>query len=198
MYIDLGLVNNVVIPFLRAVFSEHEHLQHLQLHVEWQAALLPRLARIAPRLETIAMGWSMYLLHNFYLSHCIDDKVEHLRRVLEESKGMKNITLPRYNCPGDEVVFKKVLGMIHVDYPHMAIVATDLGMEYELWRRSSNFQIRELVPKLNTTATTNVRKSQFWMRYLEPVVPHQKVSVTSGGNMKAISINPIFETEVVR
>lgn len=110
---------------------------------------------------------------------------------------MKNITLPRYNSPGDEIVFKNVLEMIQVDYPHITIVATDLGTDYELWRRSSNFQIRELVPKSNTTATTNCRKSQVWMRYLEPVAPHQKVSVTSGENMKVININPIFETEVV-
>ncbi|KAF9641200.1 hypothetical protein BFW01_g559 [Lasiodiplodia theobromae] len=194
---DIRMCYEVIIPFLSEVFNEHEHLKHLQLHHDWKTDLLARLARIGPRLETIAMSWTHYLYYNEYLWNCINSNVEGLQRVLEQNKGIKNITLPRYNNEDNAVEFRNILAMIRVHCPHIEMVAVDMDMDYELWRRSSNFQIGELVPKLRTTTTSYQRKSQAWMRYLEPVMPHQKLGVTSYGGVSVISINPILETEVV-
>ncbi|KAL1640977.1 hypothetical protein SLS58_006417 [Diplodia intermedia] len=193
------LLEPTILPYLVDLFNRHQlpHLKHLQLHLPFSFKLLESLPAIGSRLETLVVDsisaayyWDA---HRFFAGQLVDR--------LNANVCLKNISLPVWSgridhySPREKV---ETLQLLYEQCPHIEVLSLDYGAFYELRRRSTKFTVGEFVQKFHTTASSVHRNKRalFWMRYLEPVNPHQKVRMANGV-MSVVDINPILETPVL-
>ncbi|KKY21392.1 hypothetical protein UCDDS831_g04233 [Diplodia seriata] len=174
------LLEPTILPYLVDLFNRHRlpHLKHLQLHIKFCTKLLESLPAMGSRLETLIVDSTGTAYH-------WDTSRLFARRLV----GLLNANVEKL----------EILQLLYERCPHIEVASLDYEACYELRRRSTKFTVGELVQKVHTTASSVNRnkRAMFWMRYLEPANPHQKVSMAADGVMSVVDINPILETPVL-
>ncbi|KAL0258485.1 hypothetical protein SLS55_005979 [Diplodia seriata] len=193
------MLEPIILPYLVDLFNRHQlpQLKHLQLHVDFCTKLLESLPAMGSRLETLVVDSSGPAYHwdaSWLFARRLVD-------LLNANVCLKNISLPMWSGRIDNSPREKlsILQLLYERCPRIEVVSLDYESFYELRRRSTKFTEVELVQKVHNTASSVHRNKRalFWMRYLEPANPHQKVRMAADGVMSVVDINPILETPVL-